>query len=121
MKSMRDIERERKIIEKRYRDSGVPDFTLKNKYDLIACHGINPINVKGFDGLSESDKQLFEDFLISFYNAQGLDRRSVMHPASINRVTTGSETYLRYDQTIIQNDYSLKNEWYHVITPSTWY
>lgn len=59
------------------------DYKLKNPVDLIKTHGIDYIEVNGFNRLTNENKLLFGKFIVNFFNCLGLDSRMTLIPKGI--------------------------------------
>ena len=73
----------RSQLEKLYEVNGLKDYRLKTPVDLIMTHGIDYIEVDGFNRLSDENKLLFGKFIVNFFNGLGLDSRMTMIPKGI--------------------------------------
>lgn len=73
-------------IYRQYEERGLSDFKLTSLDDIKAIYGYDIQELKGFSDLSEEYKELFSKFIINFFNAHGMDRRSVLQPLQINYV-----------------------------------
>lgn len=89
----------RKEIERVYNQNGLEDYQLKTLDDLKAVHGIDVTEIKGYSGLTDENRQLFDSTVISFFNVLGLDSRMELRPTAIHYV---EET--EYDKTVIEDD-----------------
>ena len=74
---------ERFQLEKLYEVNGLKDYRLKTPVDLIKTHGIDYIEVNGFNRLTDENKLLFGKFIVNFFNGLGLDSRITMIPKGI--------------------------------------
>lgn len=77
---------ERYQIENLYRVNGLTDYKLRSSEDLMKVHGINIKAVKGYEGLTDENRALYEKFIINFFNSCGLDSRSTLRPRAIHYV-----------------------------------
>lgn len=77
---------ERFQMENIYQNNGILNYQLRNTDDLIKCHGIVCENVKGYEYLTEENKQIFKKFLLNFLNILGLQKRFSIKPLAINFV-----------------------------------
>ncbi len=73
-------------LEQRYEENGCRDYQLKNLEQLKAIHGIDVNEISGYKGLSAENKSLFDETVIRFFNAFGLDNRKELFPKSVNHV-----------------------------------
>lgn len=87
---------ERFQMENIYKVNGLSDYKIKNIDDLLKCHGIDCDNLNGYKYLKEEDKNVFEKFIVNFYNAHGINRRMTMIPKGIYRVE--NVEYLVFDK-----------------------
>lgn len=74
---------ERFQLEKLYEVNGLKDYKLKAPVDLIKTHGIDYIEVNGFNRLSDVHKLLFGKFIVNYFNGYGLETRSTLTPKGI--------------------------------------
>lgn len=79
-------------IKNIYLVNGVSGFKVTNLYDMYSVHGIKVADISGYGTLAKMHKEVFDKFIINFFNAQGLERRSELIPISINYVK--AEEYL---------------------------
>lgn len=70
-------------MEKLYEVNGLKDYKLKTPVDLIKTHGIDYIEVDGFNRLSDENKLLFGNFIVNFMNGLGLESRMTLIPKGI--------------------------------------
>jgi len=70
-------------LEKIYEVNFLKDYKLKNPVDLIKTHGIDYIEVNGFNRLTNENKLLFGKFIVNFFNCLGLDSRMTLIPKGI--------------------------------------
>lgn len=73
-------------IKNIYLANGLDEFKIRSHSDINSVHGIKVSEISGYSTLSNEDKLLFDEFIINFYNAQGLESRSEFLPLSINYV-----------------------------------
>ena len=66
-----------------YKSNGIEDYKLRNTEDLYKIYGIDFKDVKGYNNLADSNRLIFEKFIINFYNALGLESRSSLIPKGI--------------------------------------
>lgn len=77
---------ERKIIEQYYKNRGLNEYHLQNVEDILFVHEINILETEGYENLTDKNKELFQSFIINFFNAWGLEARSTIYPISIHYV-----------------------------------
>lgn len=70
-------------IEKIYEANGLDDYLLTDTNDILKCHGINFMEVPGYDELDDFNKKIFKNFIVNYYNARGLEYRSEINPTGI--------------------------------------
>jgi len=70
-------------IEKIYEVNGLKDYRLKSPVDLVKTHGIEYIEIEGFNRLSDDNKLLFGQFIVNFFNGLGMDSRMNMIPKGV--------------------------------------
>lgn len=73
-------------IENLYQANGLTDYRLQNLSDLFKCHGIDYTAVQGYNTLDDIHRAMYETFLVTFMNAQGMDSRIEIVPTAINYV-----------------------------------
>lgn len=83
------------VIEEKYQSLGLFDNRLNNLYDLFRAHNINVMEIPGFIDLDTANRELFSNFIINFYNMQGLEARESLQPTGINYVA--DTTYFATD------------------------
>lgn len=69
-----------------YQANGLSDFKVLKPEDITIVHGIKISEISGYNTLSQDHQALFKEFIINFYNAQGLESRAEFFPLSINYV-----------------------------------
>jgi hypothetical protein len=69
-------------LEKAYIANGLPDFELRNLNDLLKVHGID-YRVKGYENLTAENSELYMNWLIMFFNRQGLGTRLNLVPTRV--------------------------------------
>lgn len=74
------------LIENMYKENGISDYVLKNIDDIRRIHGIDILMTNGYADLTEENKELYQRFIINFYNGYGLEARATLIPLSINYV-----------------------------------
>lgn len=70
-------------LEKLYEINGLKDYKLKTPDDLLKTHGIDYRKVDGYGRLDDLNKKLYEQFIVNYFNGQGLDSRATMFPKGI--------------------------------------
>ncbi|EMS72386.1 hypothetical protein [Ruminiclostridium cellobioparum] len=79
-------------IKNIYLANGLDEFKIRSHSDINSVHGVKVSEISGYSTLLFEHKMLFDEFIIHFYNAQGLESRSEFLPLSINYVL--SEEFL---------------------------
>ncbi|MGE4282357.1 MAG: hypothetical protein AB7G87_01410 [Clostridia bacterium] len=74
---------ERFQIEKLYKVNGLGDYKLKSPVDLVKTHGIDYIEINGFNRLNDLQKLLFSKFIVNYFNGYGLKTRCSIVPKGI--------------------------------------
>lgn len=74
-----DIERVVNI----YKANSLEGMKLLSHMDLVKCHGIIANDIEGYEGLTDENKALYQEFIINFYNGYGLKARSRIVPTRI--------------------------------------
>jgi hypothetical protein len=70
-------------LENIYQANGLTTYRLKTTDDLLKVHGVNYKNVPGYDTLDDTNRQIYEKFIINIYNGFGLDLRATLYPLGI--------------------------------------
>lgn len=70
-------------LENLYKVNGLTDYKLKTTEDLLKVHGIDYKAVKGYAGLDDLNRAIYEKFIINIFNAWGLDSRLNLLPNGI--------------------------------------
>jgi phage anti-repressor protein len=73
-------------IEKIYQENGLNDYRLTCLEDLKNCHGIDAEKIKGYEDLTEENKEIFRNFIVNYFNGQGMGRKMITVPKAINYV-----------------------------------
>lgn len=73
-------------LKYRYLKRGLEDFDLKSIEDFEDVFSLEVKFIRGFDELSENNKQIFKSFLINYLNGIGLNTKAVFVPLSIYNV-----------------------------------
>lgn len=106
-------------VEQLYQKNGLNDYRLTCLADFKNCHGIDAKKVKGYEDLTEENKEIFEKFMINYLNGQGMDRRMITFPKAINYVEDieliahdprgeSDEEYKNYDVSVVRKIIVLK-------------
>lgn len=74
---------DRKQMENIYKTNGLYDFKLRDLDDLYKIHGINYKEIKGYNELQNNNKLIFRNFILNFFNIQGLEKRNALIPIGI--------------------------------------
>ena len=104
---------ERSQLESIYKFNGLDNFKLKTLGDLQKVHAID-YRISGYKTLDKLNKDLYQKFLINFFNAWGLDARDTLKPTKVHYIKKGE--YLRFDYEMNGN-----NGWLLVKTENQWY
>lgn len=72
----------RNQLEEVYLAHGLVDFELRNLNDLLKAHGVD-YRVKGYENLTDENRKLYEEWLIVFFNRQGLGTRLNLVPTRV--------------------------------------
>jgi len=56
---------------------------LNNAGELLEMYGVDFKSVKGFEELSDTNKEIFEAFIVNFFNGLGLESRTHLIPLGI--------------------------------------
>jgi len=89
----------RKELERRYEEYGLTDYQLKSLDDLKAVHSIDVTELKGYNELTDENRELFNSTVIRFFNSWGLDNRKELKPKSIHYVTE-----IEYEKEISEDE-----------------
>lgn len=73
-------------LERRYEEQNLNDYKLHNLKQLQEIHGVDINNIPGYQNLPDEQRKIFNEAIINFYNAWGLDRRKTLIPKSVNYV-----------------------------------
>lgn len=73
-------------LERRYEEQNLNDYKLHNLKQLQEIHGVAINKIPGYQNLPDEQRKLFNESIINFYNAWGLDRRKTLVPKSVNYV-----------------------------------
>ena len=69
---------DRNQLENIYLENGLMDFKLRTTDDLLKVHGIDFKTVDGYNRLDDLNKSIYENFIIKFFNGQGLEHRDIV-------------------------------------------
>ena len=99
-----------------YRENGLEDYLLQNASDTKKIHGFDHKDTKGYEDLSEYNKQLFEKYLVNFMNSCGMNTKITMYPTYVHFVTethylrecgvdeeTGSKVFEDFGRKVVIN------------------
>ena len=86
-------------LERKYEELGLTDYKLHTLEQLKEIHGIDVNQISGYKQLSNKHKKLFNEAIINFFNAWGLDNRKTLVPKSINFVYE-----VNYSKQLSNND-----------------
>lgn len=104
------------LIKKKYKEYGKSDYKLRSIQDIKLIHEIKIDKIKGIGKLTLS-RDLFEEFLVNFFNAHGLEARNTIKPLSVKCCKDKDNgNYLRFDYKMHGS-----NTWLHVKGEHTWY
>lgn len=76
----------RNQIEMIYEANGLNDYRLRSLEDLKKCHGIDATAISGYSDLTEENKKIFRNFIINYFNCNGMGTKMIINPLSINYV-----------------------------------
>ena len=74
---------ERRRIANIYTANGLEGMKLLSHQDLLRCHGIIANDIKGYEGLTDENKAIYQEFIINFFNSYGLKARNRIEPKKI--------------------------------------
>lgn len=130
---------ERSNIESLYIKRGLITYRLSCLDDLRVIHKVDVTELKGYSNLTSTRQEIFNKFLINFYNANGLGKRMGLVPKSIHYVEKTTYTVSRpaddnHDepyQEVVCDEYKIllpngkkkmfkKNVYYKEVDPSYW-
>ena len=66
-----------------YEANGLNEMQLLSHQDLLRCHGIIANDIKGYEGLTDENKAIYQEFIINFFNSYGLKARNRIEPKKI--------------------------------------
>ena len=70
-------------VKNLYKANGLRDYRLRSTSDLLKVHGVDFKSVNGYNRLDDINRNIFEKFIVNFYNASGLEARSLIVPQGI--------------------------------------
>lgn len=73
-------------LKGRYKKGGLTDLKLKATEDLMKLHGIDYTVTEGYEHLTDFNRNIYEKFILNFYNAFDLQLRTVLLPTAISFV-----------------------------------
>ena len=73
----------RSQLENLYKVNGLTDYRLETTEDLLRVHGIDYKAVKGYAGLDDLNRAIYEKFIVNIFNGFGLDSRAELMPKGI--------------------------------------
>ncbi len=73
-------------LERKYEELGLKDYKLRNLNQLRDIHDVDVNEIPGYEDLPDEQRKLFNEAIINFYNARGLDSRKSLIPKSVNYV-----------------------------------
>lgn len=76
----------RKQHEMKYIKLGLYDYQLKTLDNLLQIYNFDVRKLSGYSLLSDENRELFNNTILRFYNAHGLDSRLSLSPKSVNYV-----------------------------------
>ena len=91
---------ERRRIANIYTANGLEGMKLRSHMDLLKCHGIIANDIEGYEGLTDENKAMYQEFIINFFNSYGLKARNRIEP---NRVYWCKEVNYRIVDEIVNN------------------
>lgn len=105
----------RNDVEKIYKENGLNNYKLTSLEDLIKCHGIDALNVKGYENLTKENKEIYKNFIINYFNANGIGLRMCIFPVAINYVedidcVANDPDEEEYVVTVIRKINAIKND-----------
>ena len=83
-----------------YEANGLNEMQLRSHMDLLKCHGIIANDIEGYEGLTDENKAIYQEFIINFFNSYGLKARNRIEP---NRVYWCKEVNYRIVDEIVNN------------------
>ena len=83
-----------------YTANGLEGMKLLSHMDLLKCHGIIANDIEGYEGLTDENKAIYQEFIINFFNSYGLKARNKIEP---NRVYWCKEVNYRIVDEIVND------------------
>lgn len=99
-----------------YNTHGCGDYQLKTIEDLRDIHGIKLENIAGYSNLNDINKNMFNIFLLNFFNAHGVQTRLDIEPICVSERKENGLKFLKFE-------YANGNRmtWLHVVNINCWY
>lgn len=69
-----------------YQKYGRNDFRLKSVEDILNIHNFDILETPGYEDLTEENKRLFEEYVITHMNSVGMNTKITMWPKSVHFV-----------------------------------
>lgn len=73
----------RREIMRKFEEHNLVDYQLGDIEDLKYVFNIDVNNIQGYSTLDDSNKQLFNEFIVNFLNGLGIDSKLCVDPLSI--------------------------------------
>ena len=70
----------------RYDAAGLSDYRLKTAFDILTVHGHDIAQLKGYKDLTAEQRNLFNAFIVNYYNGVGMGMRCGFVPKSVHYV-----------------------------------
>ena len=64
-------------MKRLYKERGLLDYQLQTLDDAFFIHGINVNQVDGYGELSDKEKKMFKEFVVTYLNCRELEEREV--------------------------------------------
>jgi hypothetical protein len=64
-------------FERVYEERGLEDYKLQTLDDLFYIYGVRLNHVEGYSKLEEMDRIIFNNFVINYFNCNGLESRNI--------------------------------------------
>lgn len=103
-------------MESKYKASGLIENQLETLEDIKTIYGFDPLEIEGYPTLTETDKILYKNFIVNFFNAWDLESRSELKPLSLNHVEEirylgkGEPDDPEYLRILLHEIYVIKND-----------
>lgn len=115
VRGMTKTKMDRSKLEELYRENGLLNYYLESTEDLLKIHGIDYTKIKGYEALDTYSKEIFKEFIIYYWNREGLDSRIAMRPVKvfIDRKSgdlrfVWSDGYYRFPVIVVGPDYCIE-------------